>query len=396
MDTRSPEGHAPPELADQEAVRHAIRMRAPTIATLVRDPANGWLFAVHVPVLRDTTVRYVVSALITPEEIRDVLTRQQFPADWVVSIMNADDLRVARSEAHEENVGGHLWPTAQKIVDGGAAEGFGVSYTLEGDRIFTPYSRLASSGWIAVLGLPTASFDAAAYRSVGMYATGVVLSIVLLTLLALWAARSIVTPMAELRVAAEALSHGELARAPETSIREIREVGAALQSAAADLAKSEAARDDLLRQERVLRETAEGADRAKDQFLGVLSHELRTPLNAVYGWARMLQTGQFRDDAAASRAKNAIVRNANMQIQLIDDLLDLSRITTGKMRLDVRHVDVAGVLAAALDAVRPAADAKTIRVQTTVDANAGSIVGDAARLQQIVWNLLINAVKFTP
>jgi PAS domain S-box-containing protein len=140
---------------------------------------------------------------------------------------------------------------------------------------------------------------------------------------------------------------------------------------------------------------AEAASRAKEDFLAVLSHELRTPLNAVYGWARMLRSGQLQAEAA-ERALDVIVRNANAQVQLIDDLLDMSRIIAGKMRLDVRPVDLEAVIRAAIDAVRPAADSKEIRLQCVLDPRAVGITGDPDRLQQVVWNLLINAVKFTP
>ena len=140
---------------------------------------------------------------------------------------------------------------------------------------------------------------------------------------------------------------------------------------------------------------AEEANRAKDEFLAVLSHELRTPMNAVYGWARMLQMGQI-DPGTTPRALDAIVRNAHVQLQLIDDLLDVSRIISGKMRLDIRPVDLHRVLESALDAVRPAAEAKMLRLQSLLDPSAGPVNGDPDRLQQVVWNLLMNAVKFTP
>ena len=143
------------------------------------------------------------------------------------------------------------------------------------------------------------------------------------------------------------------------------------------------------------RAQAESANRAKDEFLAVLSHELRTPMNAVYGWARMLQMGQI-DATTTPRALDAIVRNAHVQLQLIDDLLDVSRIVSGKMRLDIRPVDIHRVLEGALDAVRPAAEAKGLRLQSLIDPSAGPINGDPDRLQQVVWNLLMNAVKFTP
>jgi PAS domain S-box-containing protein len=157
----------------------------------------------------------------------------------------------------------------------------------------------------------------------------------------------------------------------------------------------EADRAALLAREQAARAEADTANRAKDEFLAVLSHELRTPLNAVYGWARMLRDGQVPDSEAA-RALDAIVRNANAQVQLIDDLLDVSRIVTGKMRLAVRPVDLHAVIQGALDTVRPAADAKAIRLQSVLDPRAAPVTGDPDRLQQVVWNLLMNAVKFTP
>jgi signal transduction histidine kinase/ActR/RegA family two-component response regulator len=151
----------------------------------------------------------------------------------------------------------------------------------------------------------------------------------------------------------------------------------------------------LYRDVKIAREAADAANRTKDEFLATLSHELRTPLNAVYGWARMLRGGQVRDEAA-DRALDAIIRNAHAQVQLIDDLLDVSRVISGKMRLEVQAVDLKPVIEAALDAVRPAAVAKDLRLQSVLDSGAPPIMGDPARLQQVVWNLLVNAVKFTP
>jgi PAS domain S-box-containing protein len=142
------------------------------------------------------------------------------------------------------------------------------------------------------------------------------------------------------------------------------------------------------------RAEAETANRTKDQFLATLSHELRTPLNAVYGWATMLRAGRL-DKAGVARGLEVIERSAKVQVQMIDELLDTSRIIAGKMQLDVRLVDPRPVIEAALDVVAPAAAAKQIRVQTVLDPRAGPIMGDAERLQQVVWNLLSNAVKFT-
>jgi signal transduction histidine kinase len=140
---------------------------------------------------------------------------------------------------------------------------------------------------------------------------------------------------------------------------------------------------------------ARESNRAKDDFLATLSHELRTPLTAMLGWIRMLRSGHL-DAPTAARALEVIDRNTKLQAQLIEDLLDVSRIITGKLDLDFRSVDLVGVIEAAIDAVGQGADAKSIRLAKTFDRTAGVVSGDPARLQQVVWNLLSNAIKFTP
>ncbi|HUQ32433.1 MAG TPA: ATP-binding protein [Pyrinomonadaceae bacterium] len=151
------------------------------------------------------------------------------------------------------------------------------------------------------------------------------------------------------------------------------------------------ARADL---ERALR-TAEAASRAKDDFLATVSHELRTPLTPILGFARMLRSSQL-DANGQERALASIERNAELQSHLIEDILDFARIIAGKLRLEVQPVDPAVVVEAAVDVVRPAALAKDVRLQVVLDPGAGPVSGDAGRLQQVIWNLLTNAVKFTP
>ncbi len=162
-----------------------------------------------------------------------------------------------------------------------------------------------------------------------------------------------------------------------------------------DRKNAEKERETLLAREHEARLLAEQANRLKDEFLATLSHELRTPLNAILGWSQMIQNRNLTD-SQKEQALLTIERNARSQNQLIDDLLDVSRIITGKLRLDVRAVDLANVITVAVDAVRPAAEAKNIRLQILIDPQAGPISGDPDRLQQVIWNLLSNAVKFTP
>ena len=155
----------------------------------------------------------------------------------------------------------------------------------------------------------------------------------------------------------------------------------------------EEAEQSAAEKERLYREAQESS-RLKDEFLATVSHELRTPLTAILGWAHMLRTGQYSGDSAL-KAFETIERNARAQSQLIDDLLDVSRIVTGKLRIDVRPLDPNSFIEAAIEAVRPAAEAKGVRLQKIMDTGTVSVSGDPVRLQQVVWNLLSNAVKFT-
>lgn len=152
---------------------------------------------------------------------------------------------------------------------------------------------------------------------------------------------------------------------------------------------------DALNEASKARHEAEVSNRIKDEFLATISHELRTPLTAVLGWVRMMRSGKL-DIETQLRALEVIDRNVRSQAQLIEDLLDISRITAGKLRLDVRPVQPAAIITAAVESLRFAADARQIRLQTVLDFNAGPIAGDFERLQQVLWNLLSNAIKFTP
>ncbi|WP_437680827.1 hybrid sensor histidine kinase/response regulator [Sorangium sp. So ce131] len=158
--------------------------------------------------------------------------------------------------------------------------------------------------------------------------------------------------------------------------------------------RAEEERQSLLSAAQAARREAEAASQLKDEFLATMSHELRTPLTAVLGWIRMLRTGKLSEDRR-EKALETVERNAQAQAQLVDDLLDISRIMAGKLRLDVQPIELVAVIEAALEVVRPAADAKGVRLELLLDPGVGAVSGDAGRLQQVVWNLLSNAVKFT-
>jgi signal transduction histidine kinase/ActR/RegA family two-component response regulator len=168
-----------------------------------------------------------------------------------------------------------------------------------------------------------------------------------------------------------------------------------LATTVAELTRLERARQELLERERAAREAAEEGNRLKDQFLATVSHELRTPLNAIVGWADMLRSRQIADEGIRERACRSIYENARQQSRMIDELLDIARIVSGKLRLERTAVDLEQVVRAAVDVVQAAAEAKRVSIHVDVDPTIGGVFGDGARLQQITWNLLSNAVKFT-
>ncbi|MEH2344880.1 MAG: AAA family ATPase [Nostoc sp.] len=155
------------------------------------------------------------------------------------------------------------------------------------------------------------------------------------------------------------------------------------------------ARAHLYEAERKARSAAESANRIKDEFLAVLSHELRTPLNPILGWAKLMRTRKL-DRATSDRALETIERNAKLQTQLIEDLLDVSRILQGKLNLNFGRINLVSVIEAAIETVRLSAEAKSIQIQTSLESGVGEVLGDANRLQQVIWNILSNAIKFTP
>jgi signal transduction histidine kinase/ActR/RegA family two-component response regulator len=222
----------------------------------------------------------------------------------------------------------------------------------------------------------------------------------LVTAMASWAtvaALVVATPQA-LRLPGLAKLNDEL----RSEVEERKQTESALRQSEQRLQENEdrlrqalAERETLLANERDARGEAERANRLKDEFLSVVSHELRTPLSAILAHSQLLQLGQIPSDEVADSYR-AIERNSKAQVQIIEDLLDMSRIISGKIRLDVRSVLLSEIVEAAIDTIRPAADAKTIRVQQVLDPRAGPVLGDFDRLQQVFRNILSNAVKFTP
>ena len=252
---------------------------------------------------------------------------------------------------------------------------------------FLPVAWLPGTCIVAYLDYEEAMAPAAALRqTLIVRGAAFVMTAVLLSLIA---ARHISAPMRRLAAAAKAFQAGDFSqRVPVEGPEEVQGLGRAFAAMANDLAE-------LVSHEQSGRREAEAANRSKDQFLALLSHELRTPLNAVLGWAHALRTGPY-DLERVQRAALAIERSAESQRRLIEDLLDVSGIAAGRVRIDLKPTVLADAVDNAIDAVGPRAAEKQVGVTTTIEDRTLTVHGDEQRLQQVVWNLVWNAVKFTP
>jgi signal transduction histidine kinase/ActR/RegA family two-component response regulator len=380
--TGQPWGAPLPFAAEPASVETVVASRRPVVSSIARGRLTGaYAIPVRVPIIHGDRVVYVLTAIMKPEAIVNVLARQRMPDDWVGTVFDRQKNIVARTRNLEQFLGRPVSPDLSALLDT-PAKHWKVTRTLEGSAVYSAWARSSETEWGVGLGIPEAVVEAPLRRSLIALGAGGVGCIVLALALAGLMGRRITEPIAALAAAAKTFGQrGTLVTQDATRVQEVEDVRRAFEDAAVLVQRRAAEADE--------------ANRAKDEFLAVLSHELRTPLNAVYGWARMLQSGAVSQDRVA-RALDVIVRQSNVQVQLIDDLLDVSRMITGKMRLDVRSVDLKGVVEQALDAARPAADAKEIRIQPVLDPRAGPVSGDPDRLQQVVWNLVLNAVKFTP
>jgi signal transduction histidine kinase/ActR/RegA family two-component response regulator len=395
MNSLSPTGVVPLPLLEVATVKQTAALAKPVISDLLPGGVRAQAaFAVRVPVLRDGAVRYVLSATLSARSMAGALGSQQDLSDRIAVLYDRRSTIVFRTVNAERLIGTPVTPRlAQQSVE--RESGVIDDVNREGTPVRTVFQRSRMSGWSVAVGVPHHVLYAAQRRSIGNVVTVGAVFLALSVTVALLIARRIRRSVGDLMATADTLSAPDAKRMTiETPITELARLGHALLAAGRLIRERGASLERQVAELRVAREAADEGNRAKDEFLALLSHELRTPLTAVYGWARLLRAGQVGADTS-QRALDAIVRNANAQVQLIDDLLDVSRVIAGKMRLDVQSVDLKAVIENALDAVRPAAEGKGIRLQSVLDPRAGPVTADPARLQQVVWNLLMNGVKFT-
>ncbi|HEY6912490.1 MAG TPA: ATP-binding protein, partial [Myxococcales bacterium] len=385
VDVATDPGTVPAAAADAADVARVASTLEPQVGNVVVDKLLGQPgVPVRVPVIREGKAVWVLTALVRPDAFRDLILQQHLAAGWVSGIVDRDLKFVAR--VPEVPLGSSA-SSAFMAAARRSSEGWYRGLTVEGTDTFTAHITSPFSGWTIGLAVPTSDVEAAARHSAWIMSVGAVLSLGLAVLAALFVGRRVADPVGSLAAAARSLGEGkEIPVETPYDVREISAVATALQEASTAIRDRQA----LLRREKA---ALEAADVAKDEFLAMLSHELRNPLAALRTAAHILKV---MDPAqpAASRARDVIERQTGLMTRLIEDLLDTSRITMGKVALDRRPLDLAEAVGRVMETFRAAGRFSRHRVE--LHASPAWIEGDRERIDQIVSNLLDNAVKFTP
>ena len=391
---------------DPEWVKQIVATGQASVSHAFLEPGSQrWMVSVGVPVRRGGTLRYVLTARLYAAAFRAILQQQSVPPGGVVTLLD-DTLQILARTLHEEQYLGR--PATAEFVARSRrdAEGSLRTRMLEGTPAYSAWSRSRLTGWTIGIGMPAEpvagplrrSFAALIVAGLGMCAAGLALAMIL--------GGDIVRGQMGAAAAARALARGERPAFFESHITETHELTEGLREADGILVQRLRERDEaqaqadrhrtaLLDREQSARRAAEAISRAKDEFIATVSHELRTPLNAILGWVSLLRIGTL-DTARQAHALDVIERNAAAQARLVEDLLDMSRVIQGTVRLGMEPLDLALVFNAALDSLKPTADARTITINASAPHGVAFVSGDQGRLQQVVWNLLSNALKFTP
>ena len=358
LNTRAAPGEPLPPARGLAHVRQVFESGASAVSDLfVGALADEPLIAVHVPVRRGGEVRYALSLALPPGQVAALLAEQRLPATWLGMVTDGSGRIIARAHAHERYVGRPAPDWFREALGAGGESGLAGGGSLEGTSVRSAYQRVPGSRWAVAVAVPEHELASAWRRPLLALGAGGLLVAALGVALSLVYARRI-TALVERQV---------LAQAEAQARRREAEAAAA---------------------------AAEAASRSKDHFLATLSHELRTPVAAIVGWIAVLRAR--RGDAQKTEQALAVIeRNALQQTRLIDDLLDVSRIVAGKLRLERKPTDLSAAIGEALDGVRPLARDKRIALEARIEP-AIAVHGDHSRLVQVAANLLVNAVKFTP
>ena len=385
MNSRVARGQPLPESTERQNIIRVAEKGVPgiggvTLAPLFKRP----VYTVRVPVAREGTVRHVLTAVLDPVGVKQLLDRQQFPDEWAVGVFDPRFQFVARSR-EPPNAARFASASLQQTLTN-SKEGWNEGTILEGTPSFRAYTTSQFSGWAISIAMPRSEVTRTGTEAVWLLSVGVLLAILAGGTVCLLLARRITGPIASLVAAAPMLGQGgEPAPLPDSRVDEVRDLTHALHEAGRAIREREA-------RQKEAEDALRSADRSKDEFLAMLGHELRNPLATLSTAAELLKIGRHQE-GIVENAQALIARQTGHMTHLVDDLLEVGRVTSGKIRLESEPLDLAQAALRVLDTWADGGRLARHRVERSLEP--AWIMGDPSRVEQIVSNLLDNAIKYT-
>ena len=384
VDAARPFGAPVSRVLDPDSVVRVVKTGAAAVGNVDRSDASAPpAIPVRVPVMRDGALVYVLSALVRPDSFQDLIRQQRLPGDWISGIVDASGRFVARVPMQKT---GDLAGAAFRDAVRAAPEGWYRGPSVEGRDTYTAYQRSAFSGWSIGLAIPADIVEAAAWRTAWLMGIGVLASVGVALAIAISIGRQIAAPIVGLASVARSIGSGSRSAAPPAvDLQEVNEVATALREAHTAVREREL----LIQRER---DALEAADRAKDEFIATLSHELRNPLAALTAAAHILRVAD-PSHSSAKDARSVIERQSRHMARMVEDLLDVSRLIAGKVTLTTETFDLGQLATNIVDNWR--ATGRFAGRIVSAHVEPVWVMADRTRMEQIVSNLLDNAVKFT-
>jgi signal transduction histidine kinase/ActR/RegA family two-component response regulator len=382
--TTDPYGAASGHVTDPDSLRQLLAVQRPLVGRVARGQRGKVAFPVRVPIRDEAGHLYALTAVIKPDRILDVVRRQAAPSGSIIAVIDASGFIVARSKDHDRRVALPVGDSLAQLMRDKSPEWVGVNQNFEGDVLTTAFTKVSRHGWTVAVGVPRPSIGPASLTGITMYGWGLAASLLACISLASLLSIRITRSFANLQRGAAALGAGDKVEVAPTRIRELNLMGQALETAASQHATHEQERSRLLASLEEALAASRDASRVKDEFLAVLGHELRNPLSPI---AASLDLMDLRADGASVRERTIMRRQVNHLKRLVDDLLDVSRITSGKMQLELRPLNLSEVVRHIVTS-RPGAP---VSLQAL---DAVWVEGDESRLAQVLNNLLSNAERF--
>ena len=400
FNTAVPFGTPPPAPFAKERVARVLATGRPFASDIVVGPVTGKLLTtLYVPAATVKGKQYVVAQAFAVENWKSSALMPEARPEWLVAVIDREGRFIFRSQRTEELLGKNARPELVKALSS-RDSGLLMHSTLEGVGVFDAYAHSKLTGWGVAVAAPVASIEFSGAAAVNRLLIGTLVALLGAAILALYLGRGVIAAVQQASVAALDLASGKEVRAQLGGLQEFNALGRAMENAGQLLARAQSLRDisetgrqQLLAGERIAKQVAEEQNRKKDEFLAMLGHELRNPLAAISAASQLLEL-QGDDAEFRQRSTTIIARQNKLLQQIVDDLLDVSRLLAGKIELTLRAVDLGACATACVEAMRDTPSASGYILSVAVEP--AWVRGDLFRLDQIISNLLANALKYSP